>query len=63
MLSIFKPGKDPALPSSYRPIILLDRLDKFFEKILLARILYVVKERGLLREEQFGFKLRHSASS
>ena len=51
---------DPPLPSSYRPISLLDTISNLFEKILLARILYVVKERGLLRDEQFGFKPRHS---
>ena len=50
-ISIFKPGKDPALPSSYRPISLLDTIGKLFEKILLARILHVVTERGMMRDE------------
>ena len=31
VISILKPGKDPALPSSYRPISLLDRIGKLFE--------------------------------
>ena len=34
--SILKPGKDPALPSSYRPISLLDSIGKLLEKILLS---------------------------
>ena len=51
VISILKPGKDAALPSSYRPIRVLDAIGKLFEKILLARILYVVHERGLLREK------------
>jgi hypothetical protein len=38
VISIFKPGKDTAQPSSYRPISLLDTIGKLFEKILLARI-------------------------
>jgi len=60
--SIHKPGKDPALSSSYRPISLLDTIGKLFEKILLARILHVVSDRGLLWDEQFGFRPRHSTS-
>jgi len=62
VIYILKPGKDPALPSSYRPISLLDTIGKLFEKILLARILHVVNECGLLRDEQFGFRPRHSTS-
>jgi hypothetical protein len=62
VISILKPGKDPAQPTSYRPISLLDTIGKVFEKILLTRILCVVGERGLLRDEQFGFRPRHSTS-
>ena len=62
MISILKPGKDPALPSSYRLITLLDTIGKLFEKILLARILHEVSEGGLMRDEQFGFRPRHSTS-
>jgi len=61
-ISILKPGQAPALPSSYRPISLLYTIGKLFEKILLARIIHVVNERGLLRDEQFGFRPRHSTS-
>jgi len=45
VISIFKPGKEPDLPSSYRPISFLDTIVKLFEKILLASILHVVSER------------------
>jgi hypothetical protein len=62
VFSILKPGKDPALPSSYRPISLLDTIGKLFEKILLARILYEVNVRGLMRNEQFGFRPKQSTS-
>ena len=60
MISILKPGKDSALPSSYRPITLLDTIGKLFEKILLPRILHEVSERGLMQDEQIGFRPRHS---
>ena len=62
MISILKPGQDPALLSSYRPISLLDTIGKLFRKILLARTLHEVNERGLLRDEQFGFRPGHSKS-
>ena len=62
VISIIKPGKDPALLSSYRHISLFDTIGKLFEKILLARILHVVSERGLMRDDQFGFRPRHSTS-
>ena len=52
---------NPALPSSYRAISFLDTIGKLFEKILLVRILHVVNERGLMRDEQFGFRPRHSS--
>jgi hypothetical protein len=59
-VSILKPGKDPTLPSSHILISLLDTAGKTFEKILLARVLREVVERGLLRDKQFGFRNRHS---
>jgi hypothetical protein len=62
VISILKPGKDPALPLSYRPISLLDTIGKLFEKILLARILHEVNARGLMRYEHFGFRPKHSTS-
>jgi hypothetical protein len=62
VISILKPGKDPALPSSYRPISLLDVIGKLFDKILLARILREVSERGLMQDEQFAFRPGHSTS-
>jgi len=59
---MLKPGKDPAWPSSYRPTSFFDTTGKLFEKILLARNLHEVSKHGLMRDEQFGFKLRHSTS-
>jgi hypothetical protein len=56
LISILKPGKEPALPSSY-----LTRLVNI-KKILLARILHEVSQHELMGDEQFGFRLRHTAS-
>ena len=62
IISILKPGKDQALPSSYRPISLLDTIGNLFEKILHSRILSEVSGSGLLRDKQFGFRPKHSIS-
>jgi hypothetical protein len=62
VLPILKPGKDPTQPSSYRPISLLDTVGKLFEKILLTMVLRELNERGLLRDEQFGFRPKHSTT-
>jgi hypothetical protein len=40
----------------------LEVIGKLLEKILLARILHEVSERGLMRDEQFGFRSRQSTS-
>jgi hypothetical protein len=40
----------------------LDTIGKIFEKILHARILHELSERGLFFDEQFGFRPRHSTS-
>jgi hypothetical protein len=48
------------LPPSYRPVSLLDTVGKLFEKILLARVLREINKLGLLGDEQFGFRPKHS---
>ena len=50
------------MPSSYRPISLLNTIGKLFEKILLARNLHELSDRGLMGDEQFGFRTRHRTS-
>ena len=60
VISILKPEKDQALPSSFWPISLLDMIGKLFEKILLASFLHIVNERGMMRDKQFGFRPRQN---
>ena len=62
VISILKPGKYPALPSSNQPISFLDTIGKLFEKILLARKLHELSERGLMRDEHFLSGPRYSTS-
>jgi hypothetical protein len=59
---MLNPGKDLTQPSSYRPISFLDTVGKLFDKILLSRVLREVNERGVLRNEQSGFRPKHSTT-
>lgn len=56
VVSILKPGKDPAKTSSCILIRVHDNVGKLFEKFLLTRVLQEVKARGLLVDEQFGLR-------
>lgn len=60
MIMIAKPGKEPTLPKSYRPISLLPIMSKLFEKLLLKRIIPIIDEKKLLPNHQFGFRRKHS---
>jgi hypothetical protein len=62
VVSIPKPGMELTLPSSYRPISLLDTLGKLLEKIVLTSVHREVNERSLLRDEQFGSQLGRSTT-
>ena len=62
VISIQKPGKDPALPSFYGSISLLDTICELFENIIYSRILHEVSVRELMRDEEFGFRPIHSMS-
>lgn len=55
-----KPGKDPADPSSYRPISLLSCIGKLLEKIMTARITSYLVDNQLLNPTQAGFRHDHS---
>ena len=43
-------------------IYLLDMIGKLFQKTLLSRIVYEVTGRGLLHNEQFRFRPKHSTA-
>lgn len=54
-LSMLKSGKDPTLPSSCRPISLLDYVGKLFEMVLLTRVMWEMNLCRLLHDRQLGF--------
>ncbi|GFV73853.1 probable RNA-directed DNA polymerase from transposon X-element [Trichonephila clavipes] len=52
---INKPGKDPHLASSYRPISLLSTIGKLTESIILHRLKNFINEHNLHNPNQYGF--------
>jgi hypothetical protein len=62
VVPIHKPGKDPTLPVSYRPISLLPILGKVFEKTINTRLLAHHTANNTLQPEQFGFRKQHSTT-
>lgn len=62
VVAIPKPGKDHALPGSYRAITLLPTMGKTFEKVILSRMLEHESENQILINQQFGFRSKHSTT-
>ena len=60
VIPIAKPGKDPTVVTSYRPISLISVLSKVFEKLLLRRINKDLRPDEWIPHHQFGFRQGHS---
>lgn len=60
IIMIPKPGKDPEVASSYRPISLLPLIGKVFEKLFSKRLNLVIERDKLIPNHQFGFRQKHS---
>lgn len=56
IIPILKPGKDPSVPTSYRPITLLSAISKIFERLILERLLLHIDQHHIIAPEQFGFR-------
>ena len=55
-----KPGKDPELPQSYRPIALTSCVCKLFERMVNNRLIWYLESKNLLSNRQFGFRKHRS---
>ena len=62
VLPILKKGKDPLIPSSYRPISLLPNISKIFESLLNTTLTDFCNENKIIPDQQFGFRHEHSTS-
>uniref|UniRef100_A0A6M2DPJ2 Putative reverse transcriptase panstrongylus megistus n=1 Tax=Xenopsylla cheopis TaxID=163159 RepID=A0A6M2DPJ2_XENCH len=59
-MPVHKPAKPPHLPSSYRPITLLNTMSKTIEKVILTRIKEHLTEHNIIPHCQYEFRERHS---
>ena len=59
-LPFLKPGKDPNLPSSYRPISLTSCICKLFERMVNHRLMWFLENNNILCPEQSGFRKHRS---
>ncbi|GFW07268.1 probable RNA-directed DNA polymerase from transposon X-element [Trichonephila clavipes] len=62
IIPILKPGENPKLAESYRPISLLPILSKLAEKIISTRLNAFLESENILVPEQRGFRPRLSTS-
>lgn len=61
MLVLLRKGDKPLdLPSSYRPICLLDNLGKLYERLIQQRITEDIRRLGDLNDRQYGFRKKRS---
>ena len=55
-IPIKKPGKDPTLPDSYRPIALTSQMGKVMERMVNDRLVYYFETKGMINVYQSGFR-------
>ena len=60
IVPILKPGKEAGVAASYRPIALTSCLCKLFEKMVNTRFVWLLETKGLISDNQFGFRKNRS---
>ena len=55
IIPIHKMGKSLHFPASFRPISLISCVSKFFERIILSRLLFFLESNSILSSHQTGF--------
>jgi hypothetical protein len=63
VIAIPIPRKPPTEPGSYRPISLLPTFSKILERIVAKRLTRKAIGEGIIPQEQFGFRKRHSTTA
>ena len=60
IIPIVKPGKDPSLPTNYRPISLTSSICKLMEKMVNMRLMWYIEENNILSPTQSGARRNRS---
>ena len=60
IIPIVKPGKNPACPTSYRPIALTSCFCKIMERLLNERLMEHLESKGILNKVQSGCRRNRS---
>ena len=63
LIPILKPGKDPKIPASHRPIMLTSCLCKTMERMVNRRLAATLETRKLLDPRPYGFRKGKSINS
>lgn len=59
---ILKPGKPSHLPTSFRPISLLNCVSKLYERFIAQKISNLLEDGNIIPNFQFGFRRAHSTT-
>lgn len=62
VLPIFKKGKNPSEPVSYRPISLTPSISKVYEVLINRQIVTICEQKKVIPDNQFGFRFQHSTT-
>uniref|UniRef100_A0A3B5QKI5 Reverse transcriptase domain-containing protein n=1 Tax=Xiphophorus maculatus TaxID=8083 RepID=A0A3B5QKI5_XIPMA len=62
IIPICKPGKDPQLTESYRPIALTSCVGKVMERMVNNRLIYFLESREKIKKYQYGFRKGRSTT-
>lgn len=60
VVAIPKQGKDPTVPTNYRPISLISNVGKLYERLILGELEYHESLNDIFIPQQFGFRTKHS---
>ena len=62
VIPIYKEKGDKLFTENFRPISLLSNINKIFEKIMHKRLYNFLEEQGIIYDNQFGFRKKHSTT-